>query len=74
MIVAATKHGKVYGIDSITGKVLWHILFSGKPFQNLPESLYLFVQRSSYHYGLEARYSTFNSMTFDSVPGILNYN
>ena len=54
--MAATRHGKVYGIDSITGKVLWHILFAGKPFINLPESLYLFVQRSSYHYGLEARY------------------
>jgi hypothetical protein len=53
--VAATTHGKVYGIDSISGKVLWHIFYAGKPFQNLAESLFLFVQRSSYHYGLEAR-------------------
>jgi hypothetical protein len=54
--VAATSHGKLYGLDSISGKVLWQNFFAGKTFQKLPESLYLFVQRTAHHYGFEARY------------------
>ena len=53
--MAATGFGKLYGLDSISGKVLWQVFFAGKTFQKLPESMYLFVQRTAHHYGFEAR-------------------
>ena len=50
MIVVATEKGKVAGIDSQTGDVVWHLYF---PFDGSKGILKMFVQRGSGHFGLD---------------------
>ncbi|KAJ8866551.1 hypothetical protein PR048_032410 [Dryococelus australis] len=54
IIVAATASGKVFGIDNLSGEILWHQwLEDGEPFTsgalNNP-SMVLYVQRSNRHF------------------------
>jgi hypothetical protein len=57
IIVIATSHGGLYGLDSKSGKVLWQNVFPAvfengeeNGIENVP---YLFLQRTAMHYGLE---------------------
>ena len=50
MIVIATEKGKVAGIDSQTGEIVWHLYF---PFDVTKGILKMFVQRGMGHFGLD---------------------
>ena len=56
VIVAVTKHDKIYGLDSKNGNILWQFMIPGGIEVGTEEkSVYLFVQRPAHYYGMDAK-------------------
>ena len=56
VIVAVTKHNKIYGIDSKTGHILWQFMVTGGiELENEDNRVYLFLQRPANYYHLDAK-------------------
>ncbi|CDW53560.1 DUF1620 domain containing protein [Trichuris trichiura] len=59
MLVVTTAQGRVFGMDSATGQVLWHFNVAGtEPLGSGPKFFPLFVQRTTAYYSRAAQCAT----------------
>jgi hypothetical protein len=77
IIVVVSEHNKVFGIESISGKLMWQLYFPGLfDKTNKKSQVYLLIQRDGRSGGhaqavliYQHLHSTFHMLTFDPVTG-----
>ncbi|KHJ41224.1 PQQ enzyme repeat protein [Trichuris suis] len=79
MLVVTTAQGRIFGMDSATGQVLWHFSVPGtEPLGSGPKFFPLFVQRTTAYYSRAAQCATVMKrkssgngvvMTFNPITG-----
>jgi len=75
VIVAFTKHGSLYGLDSKSGRVLWQTMTGcdGQDQTGNGNKNFLFLQRSGAHFGLEPVATLICSMKSDKAK-VVKFN
>ena len=75
VIVAVTKHDKIYGIDSKTGKILWQFMVTGGiELENEDNPVYLFLQRPANYYHLDAKCAVVYTNRKTKVVELTSFN
>ena len=72
MIVAASDSGKVAGIDSQSGEIIWHLFFPYNTAKGGPPKL--FVQRGPAHYGYDASCALIFVDENTGTPTLVSFN
>ena len=71
MIVVVTERGKIAGIDSQTGDIVWHLYF---PFDAAKGILKMLVQRGTGHFGLDPVCALVYTDKFNGAKSLVTFN
>ena len=75
VIVAVTKHNKIYGMDSKTGSILWQFMVTGGiELNNDDNSVYLFLQRPANYYNLDAKCAVVYTNQRTKLVELISFN
>ena len=71
MVAVASSLGKVMGLDSKTGNVLWRLNYPGG---GSVEETKVYVQRGTAHFGFDARCSLVYRNRYSGRPELMTFN